>query len=335
MAYDVYFDNILFPIAPAKISTKINNKNKTITLINEGEVNLLKDAGLTKVSFEILLPNHKYPFAKYTNGFKSASFFLDALEDFKIKKKPFQFIVSRTLPTGSVLFYTDLKVSLESYTIEDDASNGFDVKVTVELTQYKPYGTKTTDISAYIRSKNRADGNGANNGGTKYTIVSGDTLWGIAKKKLGDGSKWTLIYNANKDVIENAAKSHGKASSSNGHWIWPGTQIVIPNGSSSSSSSKSISSSSSSSSSSSKSKERNSLPKSSNLQRATVNLKPETKKPYIVTTSNGGKVLSKFSTYEEAKKYYESINGDDMGLEIYVENDNGKTLKLYDGGSRR
>ena len=41
-----------------------------------------------------------------------------------------------------------------------------------------------------------------------YTIQKGDTLWGIAKKYYGDanGSKYTKIYNANKDIIKNPNK---------------------------------------------------------------------------------------------------------------------------------
>ena len=61
-----------------------------------------------------------------------------------------------------------------------------------------------------------------------YTIVSGDTLWKISTKFLGSGAKYMQIYNANKSVIESTAKSHGKTSSSNGHWIWPGTVLTIP-----------------------------------------------------------------------------------------------------------
>lgn len=64
--------------------------------------------------------------------------------------------------------------------------------------------------------------------GTQYTIVSGDTLWGIARRFLGKGVRYVEIYNLNKDVIEAAAKAHGKSSSSNGHWIWPGTVLTIP-----------------------------------------------------------------------------------------------------------
>lgn len=36
---------------------------------------------------------------------------------------------------------------------------------------------------------------------TTYTVVKGDTLWGIAYRLLGSGYKWTAIYNANSSVI--------------------------------------------------------------------------------------------------------------------------------------
>ena len=62
----------------------------------------------------------------------------------------------------------------------------------------------------------------------KYTVKSGDTLWGIATRLLGKGVRYVEIYNLNKEVIEAAAKAHGKASSSNGHWIWAGTVLEIP-----------------------------------------------------------------------------------------------------------
>lgn len=34
-----------------------------------------------------------------------------------------------------------------------------------------------------------------------YTIQQGDTLWSIAQKILGDGSRWPELYNLNKDLI--------------------------------------------------------------------------------------------------------------------------------------
>lgn len=37
-----------------------------------------------------------------------------------------------------------------------------------------------------------------------YTVVAGDCLWKIAAKVYGDGSKWTVIYEANRDIVKDA-----------------------------------------------------------------------------------------------------------------------------------
>lgn len=68
--YDMYFDKCLFPVTPEKISIKINGNNKTVNLINEGEINILKKAGLTDIEFEAEIPQVKHPYAVYKNGFK-------------------------------------------------------------------------------------------------------------------------------------------------------------------------------------------------------------------------------------------------------------------------
>lgn len=49
-----------------------------------------------------------------------------------------------------------------------------------------------------------------------YTIESGDTLWGIAAKFLGNGSKYPEIFEANREVIEDPDK------------IFVGQKIRIP-----------------------------------------------------------------------------------------------------------
>ncbi len=49
-----------------------------------------------------------------------------------------------------------------------------------------------------------------------YVIESGDTLWAIASKYYGSGAKYTMIVDANKEVIKDADK------------IFPGQKIRIP-----------------------------------------------------------------------------------------------------------
>lgn len=145
--YNFFFDKVQLPVAPEKLELKIKNQNTTINLINDQEVNILKRPGLTEITFEALIPQMKYPFASYPNGFRGAVYFLDAFEKLKTSRKPFQFIVSRATPNGKLLFDTNIKVSLEDYTITEDANEGFDVKVSFILKQYVDYGTKAVKIT--------------------------------------------------------------------------------------------------------------------------------------------------------------------------------------------
>ena len=147
MSYHIFLGNMLCPVAPSKIDIKINGQNDTVTLINEGEINILKQAGLSDISFDLLLPNVKYPFAVYTSGFVVASYYLARLEKLKTEKKPFQFIVSRTLPNGRTLAGTNMAVSLEEYSIKEDSKEGFDVVVSVKLKQWRSYGAKTCKVT--------------------------------------------------------------------------------------------------------------------------------------------------------------------------------------------
>lgn len=151
--YDVYLGGKLLPVTPQSISLSIANKNQTLTLISESEVNLLKDAGLTEISFTMMIPQVKYPFARYESGeFEPADGFLEHLEKLKTEKKPFRFIVSRWLPDGNRLFDTNLSVSLEEYSIKEDAKNGFDLEADVRLKQYRAYGVKTIEVGTEIPS---------------------------------------------------------------------------------------------------------------------------------------------------------------------------------------
>ena len=140
--YDFYLKKCLLPVAPKKLQMKIKNANKTITLINEGEVNLLKKAGLTEIEFECEIPQVRYPYAVYRSGFQEAAYFLDYFKKLKTDQAPFQFIISRVLPSGKLLFNTNIKVSMEDYGITEDANNGFDLTIKIKLKQYQAYQTK-------------------------------------------------------------------------------------------------------------------------------------------------------------------------------------------------
>lgn len=196
------------PQTPAKLSVKISGKNTTITLLNEGEINFLKYPGLTEITLPLVFP--------MLTASKRPDYYLTLLERAKTQRTTTQFIMTRTTPAGQLLFDTNIKVSVEDYTIEESATNGLDVSVEVKLKQYRDYSTKTVAIKTTVKHNDSKDTTvkktatvqttrpATNAPQTKtYTVKKGDTLWGIAKKYYGNGAKYPTIYNANKGKIKN------------------------------------------------------------------------------------------------------------------------------------
>lgn len=202
--YSFYFEQdgekILLPVPPSSIEMKINNSNRTLNLLNLGDVNVLKNTGLTDVSFEIMLPSQPYSFAAYTNKvFKEPAFFLEKLKQYKKSKKPIQLRIERGPLVGRSLFEQIMLVSLESYTLKEQAGEEGDIYVSLELKEYKEYLPQYVDIylengeAVAIVEQARA----AKESQRQYSVKRGDTLWAIAKKELNDGSRHIEIAKLN------------------------------------------------------------------------------------------------------------------------------------------
>lgn len=239
--YQMYIEKVLFPVTPGKLQMNINGTNKTLTLVNEGEVNLIKTSGLTDLSTEVLLPAlTDYPFATYINGFQNPSYYLEQLEEWKQQKNPVTFKMLRTSPDGKTLLWdTNISVTIEEYQIIEDAENqGMDVVVKISMKEYREWGAKKLVVkktSKKTASKKKKTAKKKKTRKTKttektYTVQKGDCMWNIAKKKLGDGSKWKKIYNLNKSTVESWAKKYGHKSAIEGTvcWIFPGEKLKLP-----------------------------------------------------------------------------------------------------------
>lgn len=204
--YSVFIDGWQLPVTPAKLTVSVRGKNKTLTLINDGEVSVLKTPGLSEIKgLEAVLPmSEGSPFAVYPDGFHPPEWYLYKLEGIMTGKKPVRFVVSRITPAGRLLFGTSMQVSLEGYEIKESATAGLDVTVGIDLRQYRPYGTKTVRVIGASASANGTrDASGApGTADGRYTVKKGDSLWLIARKFTGDGSRWRELYEANRSVVD-------------------------------------------------------------------------------------------------------------------------------------
>ena len=61
-----------------------------------------------------------------------------------------------------------------------------------------------------------AQGDAAGAEARTHTVQSGETLWHIAKKTVGDGRLWPALYEANRDQIKDPSR------------VYPGQELSIP-----------------------------------------------------------------------------------------------------------
>ena len=102
-----------------------------------------------------------------------------------------------------------LEVKVEGDTVKvagAAASQSLKEKIILTLGNVTGIGTVEDDISVEEASGEAEF----------YTVVKGDTLWAIAKKAYGNGSKYNAIFEANKPMLKHPDK------------IYPGQSLRIP-----------------------------------------------------------------------------------------------------------
>lgn len=215
-----------FPALPEKVQGKYGAKYQSFDIISQGTVMVPKGTDVAEFTWDGVFfgkSKRNEPIVK-KNSWKEPNECVKILSNFMKNETVLNLIVTET--------WINVDVTISSFQPRPVGAYG-NVEYSITFVQKKPLQIYTTDelkIAKFVKkTKPRNDSGGSSGGGgSTYTVVSGDTLWGIASKKLGSGSKWTLIYDANAGTIEAEAKKQGKSSSDHGHWIWPGEVLTIP-----------------------------------------------------------------------------------------------------------
>ena len=220
--YYLRIDGVNYPVAPESFTTETTNKNRAETLVNEQEINIIKQRGLTNITMDARLPDAEYSWAYWeqpsgselSSGFNDPDTFIDHLNSLKDDKKSFELIIVND--EGNNFSET---VTLESMTVS--RSNEF-VTATCEFKEYVDYTTKV--VGGKITTTSRTTKKPKK---SSYTVKKGDTLKKISKAMYGTQSYGSKIYSWNKSAIEKAAKKNGKKSSSSGKYLYKGTKLTL------------------------------------------------------------------------------------------------------------
>ena len=191
---------ILLPVTPSEIETKAGNRNKAVYILNFGEINLAKKPGLQEIRFTVLLPGRMYGFVQTEDGFHEPEYFLNCFKEYKAAAKAVQLILFRRLADGTQLFCGNMDVLLEDYTVTEKGGEQGDFWVELHWKEWKAaksirYSVKSQDGGNVLMEQGQE--RQAKTPAATYTVKKGDCLWNIAKKQLGDGTKYKEIAKKN------------------------------------------------------------------------------------------------------------------------------------------
>lgn len=210
-------ESIQLVINPASFEIADPQNNQQVTLLDIGTINLLGERGVKTISLQSFFPSLNSPLYARYGGKKTPVECRNILEKWKNNRLTVRVIIAD--------MDINLAMNIDSLTFTYKEGDE-DIYYNLSMTEYKSLNVPTVKVT--IKSNTKRPSSSSSSSGKTYTIKNGDTLWGIAKRYYKNGAQYTKIYNANKTVIEAAAKKHGKKSSDKGHWIWAGTKLVIP-----------------------------------------------------------------------------------------------------------
>lgn len=188
-------------VNPPEISVTQDNKDKTIDLLNVGEINVPGMRGLIRVSLATFLPDRNSPF--YTGA--APEQIVQAVKKAKNGQKAVRIIIS-----GSDV-NTQFNVSSMNEIYKEGQGDIYIAWSFVELRdlntgQVASFVRRYTDTGLCTRRTARSVPKAV-------TVQSGDTLWNLARRYYDDGSRWKDIAMAN-DMYEDA--------------LVPGMRLIIP-----------------------------------------------------------------------------------------------------------
>ena len=228
MEYVMFFnvDNVNYklPTNPSELNISEGQEIKEFDILRLGKIAVPSSMELKKYSFEVELPSKVYNYVLTKDDFKPAKFYIDLISKWRKEKKVIRFVASNAVNDISEL------VVIENMDIVEKAGEEGDYYADISLVQYKPYEVKegVVEIKTFRKDNKSIVAQKAPKAPPRpstppkpqaqtYVIVQGDTLWGIAKRFLGDGSRYPEIHKINQPPL-----------SKNPNLIYPGQKIKIP-----------------------------------------------------------------------------------------------------------
>lgn len=189
MSFNNNEESFQFPVNPASVEVSEAGQGKTYNVPGIGEINVIGSKSLSEISFSGLFPATRYPFVTVDELLQPVEY-IKLINKWMRTKHPVRFILS------SDTYEINTPASIESFTWNEMAGGIGDIEYSIKLKQYIFYRARKLSSSATASNSGPARPNEKKQPKT-HKIVKGDTLWDLAQKHLGNGSKWPEIQKLN------------------------------------------------------------------------------------------------------------------------------------------
>lgn len=194
---------IHFPINPEKITCQTGNRIQTFDVISLGTIALQRGTVPTKFTFEGFFPGEARKDASFVSDWRPPKELVGLISTWRDKGIKLRLLVTETPINHDVYFDGE-----DSFQHEWRGGYGdcwYSIRLVqarelVVLTDAEKQAAQSTAAVAAAGQKT-APKRPAPPPPKTYTVKPGDSLWAIAKRTLGDGSRWKEIYNANRSII--------------------------------------------------------------------------------------------------------------------------------------
>nr|DAK68123.1 MAG TPA: tail assembly protein [Caudoviricetes sp.] len=200
------------PVLPEKLEVSSSGKNEKATVLELGEVLLLRKKALRTISWDSFFPAAAAPYV--TGSLSSPVGAVRAIQRARDTRTPIRLLI-----TGTDLDI-NIRVGVDSFDYEERSGELGDFYYSIKLTEWKNYGAQRLILGSASEDSAQAveaAREGSPEAPRTYTVAIGDCLWSIAQRFYGKGSEYTKIYEANRDVI-----------GSNPNLIYAGQVLTIP-----------------------------------------------------------------------------------------------------------
>jgi nucleoid-associated protein YgaU len=191
------------PVLPEEIEIGGEGDGETYNITDLGEINVIKAAKLKEISFSSFFPaiavGGVVPSYVSSKNWGQPADYIQLIETWMNKRKPIRFIFTST---GLKI---NIAASIEEFNYKEVAGSPGDFEYDISLKEYVFYAAKkvklkTTETAAGTTTTTKKEPAKRADERTKsktVTVKSEDTLMLIAKRELGDGSRWKEIQKLN------------------------------------------------------------------------------------------------------------------------------------------